>query len=72
MAVAHQRGPKATSFPNPSQLLPNTYAFDSLPLVKPIGFRVYDARWIFEQEIDLMGAQALGLRLARLLNKLGV
>jgi hypothetical protein len=29
-------------------------------------------RAIFEQEIDLMGAQALGLRLARLLNKLGV
>ena len=41
-------------------------------MVKPTGFREYDARWIFEQEINLMGAQALGLGLARLLKELGV
>src|ERR1700678_59172 len=41
-------------------------------MVKPTGFREYDARWIFEQEINLMGAQALGLGLARLLAELGV
>ena len=55
-------------FPKPSpQLLPNTYAYKSQPMVKPTGFREYDARWLFEQEINLMGAQALGLGLARLL-----
>ncbi len=60
-------------FPKPSpQLLPNTYAYESRPMVKPTGFREYDARWIFEQEINLMGAQALGLGLARLLAELGV
>ncbi len=60
-------------FPKPSpQLLPNTYAYESQPMVKPTGFREYDARWIFEQEINLMGAQALGLGLARLLGELGV
>src|SRR5471030_2429798 len=36
------------------------------------GFREYDARWLFEKEINLMGAQALGLGLATLLNELGV
>jgi phosphomannomutase / phosphoglucomutase len=60
-------------FPTPSPLLvPNTYDYESLPMVKPTGFREYDARWLFEKEINLMGAQALGLGLARLLKELGV
>jgi phosphomannomutase/phosphoglucomutase len=60
-------------FPKPQpRLSPNTYAFESLPLVKPTGFREYDARWLFEKEINLMGAEALGLGLARLLKELGV
>src|SRR5271154_5627137 len=68
-----RQAPEAPLFPKPSpQLLPNTYAYESQPMVKPTGFREYDARWIFEQEINLMGAQALGLGLARLLAELGV
>ena len=60
-------------FPKPSPLLfPNTYAYESQPMVKPTGFREYDARWLFEKEINLMGVQALGLGLARLLKELGV
>ena len=60
-------------FPKPSpQLFPNTYAYESRPMVKPTGFREYDARWLFEKEINLMGVQALGLGLARLLKELGV
>ena len=60
-------------FPKPApKLSPNSYAFESLPLVKPTGFREYDARWLIESEINLMGAQALGLGLARLLKELGV
>ena len=60
-------------FPKPSpQLLPNTYAYESEPMVKPTGFREYDARWLYEKELNLMGAQALGLGLARLLKELGV
>ena len=39
----------------------NTLAFETIPLIKPTGFREYDARWLFEQEINLMGVQALGL-----------
>ena len=41
-------------------------------MVKPTGFREYDARWLFGEEINLMGAQALGLGLARLLKELGL
>ena len=60
-------------FPKPlPQLLPNTYAYESLPMVKPTGFREYDARWLFEKELNLMGVQALGLGLAALLDELGV
>ncbi|MGV6874410.1 phosphomannomutase/phosphoglucomutase [Pseudochelatococcus sp. B33] len=60
-------------FPKPlPQLIPNTYDYESLPLVKPTGFREYDARWLFQKELNLMGVQALGLGLGQLLHELGV
>src|SRR5579872_1962570 len=60
-------------YPAPQPALrPNTYAYESAPLVKPTGFREYDARWLFEKEINLMGAQALGLGLGTLLREMGV
>ena len=35
-------------FPTPkAQLVPNTYAYESEPMVKATGFREYDARWLF-------------------------
>ena len=37
-------------------------------MVKPTGFREYDARWLFEKEITLRGVQALGLGLGTLLS----
>src|SRR3981189_738879 len=60
-------------FPKPKPgLTPNTYAYESEPLVKPTGFREYDARWLLEKEINLMGVQALGLGLGTLIHELGV
>jgi phosphomannomutase/phosphoglucomutase len=60
-------------YPTPqSSLRPNTYAFESLPLVKPTGFREYDARWLFPDEINLMGVQALGMGLGTLVHEMGV
>jgi phosphomannomutase / phosphoglucomutase len=60
-------------YPKPiSQLRPNSYAYESSPMVKPTGFREYDARWLFEKEINLMGVQALGLGLGALLHEMGV
>ncbi len=60
-------------FPKPLPALdPNTFAFEQLPLVKPTGFREYDARWLFPKEINLMGVQALGLGIGTLVHELGV
>jgi phosphomannomutase/phosphoglucomutase len=60
-------------FPKPvSALTPNSYAYETMPLVKPTGFREYDARWVFEKEINLMGVQALGLGLGTLIREMGV
>src|SRR3954452_7931772 len=57
----------------------NTLAFENTPLVKPTGFREYDARWWFGHpasdkppELNLMGVQALGMGLGTLLGELGV
>src|SRR6202166_4627657 len=59
-------------FPKPkAALAPNTYAYESEPLVKATGFREYDARWLLGEEINLMGVQALGLGLGTLLHQLG-
>jgi phosphomannomutase/phosphoglucomutase len=52
-------------------LTPNTFAYESEPLVKPTGFREYDARWLLGTEINLMGMQALGLGLGTLIRELG-
>ena len=60
-------------FPKPKpSLTPNTYAYESEPLVKPTGFREYDARWLLGKEINLMGVQALGIGLGTLIRELGV
>ncbi|MEO1104030.1 MAG: phosphomannomutase/phosphoglucomutase, partial [Pseudomonadota bacterium] len=59
-------------FPKPhAKLTPNTYAYESEPLVKPTGFREYDARWLFGEELNLMGVQALGMGIGTLLRELG-
>lgn len=55
-----------------SDLKPNTADFENNPLVKPTGFREYDARWLFPEDINLMGIQALGLGLGTLIHELGV
>jgi phosphomannomutase/phosphoglucomutase len=59
-------------FPKPKPVLaPNTYAYESEPMVKATGFREYDARWLFGKEINLMGIQALGMGLGTLIGELG-
>ncbi|WP_379061331.1 phosphomannomutase/phosphoglucomutase [Mesorhizobium sp. UC22_110] len=58
---------------------PNTFAFETSALVKPSGFREYDARWWFGHsgsaqppELNLVGVQALGMGLGTLIRRLGV
>ncbi|MGD9739795.1 MAG: phosphomannomutase/phosphoglucomutase [Bauldia sp.] len=67
-------------FPKPvAGLRPNSFAFETQPLVKATGFREYDARWWFGHEsspvlpeLNLMGVQALGLGLGTLIQERGV
>ncbi|MEM1286911.1 MAG: phosphomannomutase/phosphoglucomutase [Pseudomonadota bacterium] len=67
-------------FPPPAaELAPNTAEFETTPLVKPTGFREYDARWWFGHpgsdippELNLMGVQALGAGLGTLIHEQGV
>src|SRR3974377_698186 len=60
-------------FPAPkSELKPNTAAYESSPLVRATGFREYDARWLLEKEINLMGVQELGMGLGKLIHELDV
>ncbi|MCA3625227.1 MAG: phosphomannomutase/phosphoglucomutase [Methylobacterium sp.] len=69
-----------TSFPKAvADLKPNTAAFELNPLIKPTGFREYDARWWFGHpasgkapELNLMGVQALGLGIGTYLAETGV
>ena len=62
-------------------LAPNTPDYENLPLIKPTGFREYDARWLHfgtdakgnpVSEINLPGVRLLGLGLGTLLHELGV
>ena len=64
--------------PPVSSLAPNSYAFETTPLVKPTGFREYDARWWYgipgdprPPELNLVGVTALGLGLGTLFAELG-
>src|SRR5579863_5034027 len=64
---------QSSMFPKPkASLKPNTYAYESEPMVKATGFREYDARWLFGAEINLMGIEALGLGLGTLIHEFGV
>ena len=62
-----------------ASLSSNSAEFETYPLVKPTGFREYDARWWFgiqgndkPPELNLLGVQALGLGLATLVHEMGV
>jgi phosphomannomutase/phosphoglucomutase len=43
-----------------ADLRPNSVEFETIPLVSPLGFREYDARWLFPEQINLLGMQAVG------------
>ncbi len=62
-----------------ASLTANSLDFESFPLVKPTGFREYDARWWFgvpgspkAPELNVLGVQALGLGLGTLVREMGV
>lgn len=54
-----------------SDIRPNTYEYETDPLVTSNGFREYDARWLFGKEINLLGVEALGLGLGTYFHERG-
>ena len=62
-----------TALPRPlTEVHENTLEYLTVPMIRPTGFREYDARWRFPEEINLMGIQALGLGLATQLHEAGL
>jgi phosphomannomutase/phosphoglucomutase len=57
--------------PNPN-VTPNTWEFLRDPMIKPTGFREYDARWKYPDEINLPGMTALGLGLGTQMQRRGI
>ena len=62
-----------------ANIKPNTLEFENTAVVKPTGFREYDARWWFglpghdkDPEINLYGIQALGEGLGTLMYERGI
>jgi phosphomannomutase / phosphoglucomutase len=62
-----------------ASLQPNSWAFENEALIKPTGFREYDARWWFGHpgsdqapDLNLYGVQMLGMGLGTLIHELGV
>lgn len=50
----------------------NTWEFLRDPMITPTGFREYDARWRFRDEINLPGITALGLGLGTQMHEAGI
>lgn len=62
-----------TAMPAPRpEVTPNTWDELLVPMMKPTGFREYDARWRFPEEINLVGIQAIGLGLGTQMHEAGV
>jgi len=54
------------------EVTPNSWAFLRDPMIKPTGFREYDARWKYPEEINLPGITALGLGLGTQMHRRGI
>ncbi len=51
-------------------LKPNTEAYEREIFVAPQGFREYDARWLFPEQINLRGIQALGMGIGTIVHEM--
>ncbi|WP_209504735.1 MULTISPECIES: phosphomannomutase/phosphoglucomutase [unclassified Ruegeria] len=54
------------------EVTPNTWSFLRDAMIKPTGFREYDARWKYPEEINLPGMTALGLGLGTQMRRRGI
>jgi len=60
-------------FPTPIEYMStNSHDRDIVPIVAPTGFREYDVRWKFPEDINLLGVQAVGMAFGSYLHELGI
>ncbi|MFU8863644.1 MAG: phosphomannomutase/phosphoglucomutase [Rhodobacterales bacterium] len=55
-----------------SSVTQNTWDFLKVPMITPTGFREYDARWKYPDQINLPGITALGLGLGTQMQRRGI
>ena len=55
-----------------ADVTPNTWEFLRDPMIAPTGFREYDARWKYPDDINLPGITALGLGLGTQMHRRGI
>lgn len=53
------------------KIVPNSESFERDVLVAPQGFREYDARWLHPEQLNLRGAQKLGLGIGTIMHEMG-
>ena len=61
--------PDHKSLPPRTDLQANTAAFERQSFILPTGFREYDARWIFGEQINLTGIHQIGVGMAELFRR---
>ncbi|MCB1783654.1 MAG: phosphomannomutase/phosphoglucomutase [Alphaproteobacteria bacterium] len=53
------------------KILPNTEAFERDLLIAPSGFREYDARWLYPEQLNLRGVTLLGMGIGTIMQEEG-
>lgn len=61
--------PSASDIPLADIPLDDFLVRESVPIIEPRGFRDYDARWRYPEEINLLGVQRLGIGLGTFLRE---
>lgn len=56
---------------NTNKIKPNTESFERDVLVSATGFREYDARWLFPQDLNLRGVQKIGAGIGTIIHEMG-
>ncbi len=55
-----------------TEVTPNSWEFLVTPMIAPTGFREYDARWRYPEQINLPGVTALGLGIGTQMHEMGI
>ncbi|PZO87405.1 MAG: phosphomannomutase/phosphoglucomutase [Micavibrio aeruginosavorus] len=53
------------------KIVPNSEEYERDVLVAPQGFREYDARWLHPEQLNLRGAQKLGMGIGTIMHEMG-